>query len=1230
MALSVSAFPEPSRHPNELFTNGDEGHSKNVANTPRLLGLFGSAGSGASNKKPEAHVPTRAGKVEPESEGSHHARGSPPVTPVSSFPAFEILPQQEYEKELKLEEVKNVDPPRSRNQVARRAQLPPLPRRTTPSPVRLGPSNMTRLEIGAGTRNLPPAHVHSKSNPAPVVVVQDWSPEESPSSGSTSAALAHSSRPLPSVPAVGTDSFKTGSAPVSAVVSSPWQGDPIAGPSTHANAVAGPSKQLQPIPSSTNNANSIAGPSKQARSVSTSTSSSSVTPPSSKVLITQAPRGHKQNSSSLSMRYQPLIVDPSPSSSPLDGSASSSAASDTISNVGTTVLAAPNPIRPLPRIPPSSSILRPPASANTNVSSILSSRYTPPPAPVKRPRTSPSSISGFTSFSAGIPGPSSSSSTSPRSAFENIPSSWASKPVDLNSSRPSSPPLGAAGLLRTTTAQHHRPAPLKMPRARSYSRSRRERSLDSCTRLSGASRTSSASTSSTADGGMTRSWTVGKINTLTVTGARPLTKKVTVVPTINKQIAGNGSARPAKEGVGSSAVSVRKQTTLPTPPSPGLPSPSRRTGTQMTTSGPVSRTTKLDRSPNLMATSLPTRFYSPSSSKTSPKTSSPIFVVEKTTSPHPASQTADIPMHIPLEKKKVLTPLTIPVDSAAKGADTTAEQGRGGSAESTLEFFVDGPETDVPRINRSPSPIRYARPPSDIAPGNWQAHVSTEGETTDDDLAGASSSASNSPNLVPFKRKRVQLRSYRMDYRPQTQNVTDLPDVSVNDSNSRENLVSISTSAAATRMGTVVPSPSRSARRALPNPPKSKERNKGKEERKKKDKWSFSDFPSIVASGSGSASAPGTRNSSPERKGRSRQPRRLAEAVSLALGTSSWTTAAGFTYASGRGATAGPVSQSRFTASSSGMSPPWPHDFAHTQMIGDAEIDDVLDIRLPTFANSNMVFDLRKGGGPLPFEFNPDRMVGKSSGHSSASPKVMVTKGRRDETADTSSNYASESSLSGLDVGLRQVRGSGRAIRTASLEGRIVSGKVVESDDDQDEDAGEMPFMWLSRDKPPLQSMPIVLPPPQRVQHRRVGSSGAVARNPEASGSNPSSTRNRSFTQQISPPVPTPSTHSTMFRSSSVSSIPIPLIPFGKNLNQTENADHEVGLPTNSGRVSAEGRSVSDTSEGKQKERSLQERSEMVVTKSRRVVEYGEYWEDNRRTQVADVIPTLRTLKAEK
>ena len=48
------------------------------------------------------------------------------------------------------------------------------------------------------------------------------------------------------------------------------------------------------------------------------------------------------------------------------------------------------------------------------------------------------------------------------------------------------------------------------------------------------------------------------------------------------------------------------------------------------------------------------------------------------------------------------------------------------------------------------------------------------------------------------------------------------------------------------------------------------------------------------------------------------------------------------------------------------------------------------------------------GGGPLPFDFDPDRMVEKSSERSSASPKVVVTKGRRDETAGKAGKTVSE------------------------------------------------------------------------------------------------------------------------------------------------------------------------------------------------------------------------------
>jgi hypothetical protein len=121
--------------------------------------------------------------------------------------------------------------------------------------------------------------------------------------------------------------------------------------------------------------------------------------------------------------------------------------------------------------------------------------------------------------------------------------------------------------------------------------------------------------------------------------------------------------------------------------------------------------------------------------------------------------------------------------------------------------------------------------------------------------------------------------------------------------------------------------------RALPVPPKSasREKKKGKEENKK---WSFGDFTSMGSLSS--PSTPGTRTSSPERKGRSRQPRRLAEAVSLALGSGSRDITASHSR-SGRG---------------SGLDPSQPFlgclDYIRNGPWWVAA-DEVLDIRMPSF-----------------------------------------------------------------------------------------------------------------------------------------------------------------------------------------------------------------------------------------------------------------------------------------
>lgn len=94
----------------------------------------------------------------------------------------------------------------------------------------------------------------------------------------------------------------------------------------------------------------------------------------------------------------------------------------------------------------------------TRPSGGMSGRYSSKP---RRPSTSPSSISGFaqsTSSSNPNNGPASSfnnaASPSLRAGFESI-TSWASRPVDLCSSRPNTPPVSQPGSGPSKGSLHH-------------------------------------------------------------------------------------------------------------------------------------------------------------------------------------------------------------------------------------------------------------------------------------------------------------------------------------------------------------------------------------------------------------------------------------------------------------------------------------------------------------------------------------------------------------------------------------------------------------------------------------------------------------------------------------------------------------------------------------------------------------------------------------------------------
>jgi hypothetical protein len=200
--------------------------------------------------------------------------------------------------------------------------------------------------------------------------------------------------------------------------------------------------------------------------------------PPSKVLMTSPSRPRAQTTAphSVNVRYQPMVADTTEKevASCTPSSATPSTASPS------TIVSPGGHVRPLPRIPP---------ATTTNASPpALLPRHVPRPARSRRPKTSPSSGSGF--------------STNVRSQFDAVPSSWASRPVDLNPSQPaqSTPSSSHAGASNHASSSNHlsssnhassssqagpsnyvttpaRPLPPRT-RTRSHSRPRRDRSSD--------------------------------------------------------------------------------------------------------------------------------------------------------------------------------------------------------------------------------------------------------------------------------------------------------------------------------------------------------------------------------------------------------------------------------------------------------------------------------------------------------------------------------------------------------------------------------------------------------------------------------------------------------------------------------------------------------------------------------------------------------------------------------
>lgn len=472
------------------------------------------------------------------------------------------------------------------------------------------------------------------------------------------------------------------------------------------------------------------------------------------------------------------------------------------------------------------------------------------------------------------------------------------------------------------------------------------------------------------------------------------------------------------------------------------------------------------------------------------------------------------------------------------------------TAESPVEVFID--DNDLSTLSRSPSPIRYARPDSR---GNLS-------ESDDDDIS-SSSSSSLSRSSSPERRRRTQLRSYRHSYRPRAG--TSPPHIPYR-----------------------LPSPS-----PVPEqlPPHLRLSKKKKEERKARS------YFGTTASGS----APATRASSPERKSRSRQPRRLAEAVTSALEE---------VRNRGRGPSSSPKRKLK-SASAGGSGLGTPALSAPIEM-------EVLDISLPSLSGRETTATVDTGSS-----YSDTVPPATSSARSSLKggwAKTMVRK--RSDTGDHNSNSE-----------------SGTVAHLSS----VVAGVEL--------DGVETPYMWVSASKPPISPAPFFSPlPPSHHSHRRTDSLDdyPLLKHPAESGEVDKSGASGGIS--IGGKIRSVETTITSTITSTVTVSRPPSAPFSAfslaSLASNKSKKKRTASLTTSRstvderdpplivRKEQEGDEIDWMEDEKRSDDYPELEGEVVVVTTKRVMRSvdhdGDIWEHEQETGVADVIPHLRNLKASK
>ncbi|KAG6909103.1 hypothetical protein DXG01_001977 [Tephrocybe rancida] len=479
-------------------------------------------------------------------------------------------------------------------------------------------------------------------------------------------------------------------------------------------------------------------------------------PPPSRVILagSSRPRAHTTVPQTVGVRYQSMAVDPTESPGTSSSLSSSSAPAPVPAPppvLPPTPQAAPPTAatpglggpRPLPRIPPVSVSVAPviaspaPIPAAPLSAAVLSSHLQPPYVPrpprVKRPKTSPSSSAGFTS--------------AVRSPFDAVPTSWASRPVDLHPTSPSGSSsastsnayasgsgsnvhasgsgsnANASGSGASSSGSSSGSAPRSLPRPRSHSRTRDQSAEASGSRSRGATspirRAPLASGSNSAPLPSSSGSGSGLGGPITPPGSRrgsSASNPPTPRTSVSASVITNGNRSPRASPRIPSLPPV-KIISRALPPAKIIEEPAITSVSRITVTTRSASHTPPPSSPRSQSVGHPTSILKNSKTRT-----------KRTLTLHSAPPE---PSSSPLKKPLLETDMDVDVDA-------DAEKAMG---------IIAGASDGASHLSRTPSPIHYARPSS-----RESLLLSS-----DDDAH---------PKLRSRPRDRSQLRSFRRSYRP--------------------------------------------------------------------------------------------------------------------------------------------------------------------------------------------------------------------------------------------------------------------------------------------------------------------------------------------------------------------------------------------------------------------------------------------------------------------------------